>query len=361
MSDGAGASSAARAASVSFGVIPAHGPDHMAAMVDHVRLCHAYGFDSVWVEEHHAEGPNRPTPLLAVAALAPHLEGMLIGTNVLLLPFYDPLHVAEQVAVLDRLTDGRFVLGVGLGDSSVESAAFRVPTSRKGARFEEQVAIIRALWNGGPVTYAGSFYDFKEVELGPRPARAGGPPIWIGGWGPRQLSRAAAIGDAWFPGPVGTMTQVIELQQTYDLQLRQRNADPLTRARPITRDVVVGRTEAEAWDIADRTVLGSYRETYVEGEHPLVGKGSGSAFADLKQLAHDRLIIGDPPAVAAQIARCIDVLKSSHVIFRLKLPGIEPAQMTDMLHLIGRDVLPSLRGACATPAGITALAARAEP
>jgi alkanesulfonate monooxygenase SsuD/methylene tetrahydromethanopterin reductase-like flavin-dependent oxidoreductase (luciferase family) len=159
MGDRAGANKPTRAPSVRFGVIPAHGPDYMAATAEHLKLCRDYGFDSVWVEEHHAEGPYWPTPLLAVAALVPYLEGLIIGTDVLLLPFYDPLHVAEQVAVLDRLTQGRFVLGVGLGDSSVESAAFRVPTSRKGARFEEQVAIIRALWKGDPVTFAGSFYD----------------------------------------------------------------------------------------------------------------------------------------------------------------------------------------------------------
>jgi alkanesulfonate monooxygenase SsuD/methylene tetrahydromethanopterin reductase-like flavin-dependent oxidoreductase (luciferase family) len=360
VSNGAGTSKSAGNGSVQFGVVPAHGPDHMAATVEHLKLCREYGFDSVWIEEHHADGPYWPTPLLAVAALASHLDGLLIGTNVLLLPFYDPLHVAEQVAVLDLLTSGRFVLGVGLGDSSVESAAFRVPVNRRGARFEEQVAIIRALWSCEPVTFAGSFYDLKDVQLGPRPIQPGGPPIWIGGWGPKQLSRAATIGDAWFPGPVGTLTEIIELQDRYDRQLREQHRDPLVRSRPITRDVVIASTEAEAWGIAEGTVLDSYRDTYVEGEHPLVGQGSGSVFTDLKHMARDRLIVGDARAVAAQLARCIAILRSDHVIFRLKLPGMEPSQMTDMLHLIGRDVLPVLRGACASHTGLTKLAAQAQ-
>ncbi len=331
----------------------------MAATLEHLELCRKYGIDSVWIEEHHADGPYWATPLLAVAALAPHLGGLIIGTDVLLLPFYEPLHVAEQAAVLDRLTSGRFILGVGLGDSSVEAAAFRVPATRRGARFEEQVAIIRALWKGDPVTYAGSFYELNEVLLGPRPVQPGGPPIWIGGWGPMQLSRAAVIGDAWFPGPVGTMTEIIELQDRYDRQLREMDRDPFARARPITRDVVIAGTEAEAWEIANGSVLDSYREMYVDGEHPLVGQGSGAVFAELKDLARDRLIVGDAGAVAAQLARCIATLRSNHVIFRLKLPGMEPAQMTRMLHLLGQDVLPVLRGACASESSLRELAARA--
>src|SRR5207253_8470913 len=109
------------------GIIPAHGPAHLAEAVEHVRLAREYGVDSIWIEEHHDAGPYWPTPLLAIAALAPHLDGLSIGTSILVLPLHDPVHVAEQCAVLDLLADGRLVLGVGLGDDADEFAAFRVP------------------------------------------------------------------------------------------------------------------------------------------------------------------------------------------------------------------------------------------
>jgi alkanesulfonate monooxygenase SsuD/methylene tetrahydromethanopterin reductase-like flavin-dependent oxidoreductase (luciferase family) len=275
------------------------------------------------------------------------------------LPLHDPVEVAEQAAIVDQLTSGHFILGVGLGDSPAEFAAFRVPANRRGARFEEQLSIIRALWRGETVSHKGRFYYLNEVKLETKPEQPGGPPIWIGGWGPRQLERAASIGDAWFPGPVGTMNDVTGLLSRYDRDLLEKGEDPLSRSRPITRDVIIATDGALAWELADRSVLRRYREEYVEANHPLVGKRSGVAFADLKDLARDRLIIGDPHDVAAQIARCIVQLRANHVILRLKLPGVEPSDITRMLQILGRDVLPRLREACENETSLKQLAALA--
>jgi alkanesulfonate monooxygenase SsuD/methylene tetrahydromethanopterin reductase-like flavin-dependent oxidoreductase (luciferase family) len=327
-----------------FGVIPAHGPAHLTEAIEHLRLADQYGFDAVWVEEHHDAGPYWPTPLLAIAALAPHLGSLAIGTAILVLPLHDPVHVAEQGAVLDILTGGRLVLGFGLGDSAEEFAAFRVPTRRRGTRAEEQISIIRALWRGDTLHHGGQFYELQGVRLKTPPVQAGGPPIWIGGWAPRQLHRAATIGDAWFPGPVGTFTEIVERQAVYDEHVREAGGDPRTRARPLIRDVVVASTDDRAWQIASETVLPSYYNTYVESEHVLVGRETSEArIADPRDLAADRLIVGDPTAVTSELARCVATLACDHLVIRLKLPGLEPARMTEMLHLLGREVLPALR------------------
>jgi alkanesulfonate monooxygenase SsuD/methylene tetrahydromethanopterin reductase-like flavin-dependent oxidoreductase (luciferase family) len=329
---------------VSFGVIPAHGPAHLEAAIEHVQLCRAYGFDSIWIEEHHDAGPYWPTPLLAIAALAPHLDGLRIGTSILIMPLHDPVHVAEQGAILDVLTGGRFVLGVGLGDNAEEFAAFRVPVKKRGKRFEEQITIIRALWRGETLTFSSAFYELEGVRLKTPPVQPGGPPIWIGGWSPRQLARAAAIGDAWFPGPVGTFREIVERQRVYDGLVGEGGGDPSTRPRPLIRDVVVSETDAEAWALATGTVLSAYRDTYVESDHVLVGREtSGPAFTELRELAADRLIVGDPATVASALARCLLELSANQLVIRLKLPGLEPSQMTGMLHLLGRDVLPALK------------------
>ena len=327
-----------------FGVIPAHGPAHLAEAIEHVRLADEYGFDAVWIEEHHDAGPYWPTPLLAIGALASHLGSLAIGTAILVLPLHDPVHVAEQGAILDSLTGGRLVLGLGLGDSAEEFAAFRVPTERRGTRAEEQISIIRALWRGETLDHQGRFYELQGVRLKTPPIQAGGPPIWIGGWGPRQLHRAATIGDAWFPGPVGTFTEIVERYAVYDEHVRETGANPEARARPLIRDVVVAPTEDRAWQIASQTVLPSYYETYVESEHVLVGREtSGARITDPRELAADRLIVGDPTVVTNELARCIRTLACDHLVIRLKLPGVAPARMTEMLHLLGREVLPALR------------------
>jgi alkanesulfonate monooxygenase SsuD/methylene tetrahydromethanopterin reductase-like flavin-dependent oxidoreductase (luciferase family) len=342
---------------VTFGVIPAQGPRHLQEALAQVKLCLEYGVDSIWIEEHHDAGPYWPTPMLAIAALAPHLGPMRIGTGILVLPLHDPVHIAEQAAVIDILTDGRFTLGLGLGDTKSEFAAFRVPAQQRGARFEEQIAIIRALWSGERLTFHGRFYSLEDVQLATLPQQPGGPPIWIGGWAPRQLRRASELGDAWLPGPVGRLEEVAERQATYDALLRERGTDPLMRARPVIRDVVVATSDAKAWELAAESVAPAYRETYVESEHALVGRdSSASKLTAVQDLMSDRLIIGAPETVISELARCIIKLDASELVMRLKLPGLSPSQITQMLHLIGRAVLPDLRKASHSPDSLVELA-----
>jgi alkanesulfonate monooxygenase SsuD/methylene tetrahydromethanopterin reductase-like flavin-dependent oxidoreductase (luciferase family) len=327
-----------------FGLIPAHGPTHVTDAIEQVRLAEDYGFDAIWIEEHHDTGPYWPTPLLAIAALAPHLHSLSIGTAILVLPLHDPVHLAEQGAILDEMTSGRLVFGFGLGDSAEEFAAFRVPAERRGTRAEEQIAIIRALWRGETLDHEGRFYELHGVRLKSPPIQRGGPPIWIGGWGPRQLQRAATIGDAWFPGPVGTFAEIVERQAVYDEHLRAAGSDPLARPRPLIRDVIVAATDDQAWEIASTIVLPAYFGTYVESDHVLVGREtSGARIADPRDLAADRLIVGNPELVTSALANCVATIACDHLVIRLKLPGLDPEQMTDMLHLLGREVLPRLR------------------
>ena len=327
-----------------FGLIPAHGPAYVDEAIRQVHLAEDYGFDAIWIEEHHDVGPYWPTPLLAIAALAPHLGRLSIGTAILVLPLHDPVHVAEQGAILDGMTDGRLVLGFGLGDNAEEFAAFRVPAGRRGTRAEEQIAIIRALWRGETLEHSGRFYELHGVRLKTPPTQPGGPPVWIGGWGRRQLRRAATLGDAWLPGPVGTLTEIVERQAVYDEHVRDAGGDPQARARPLIRDVIVAKTDEHAWSIAAGSVLPSWYDTYVESEHVLVGREtSGARIADPRDLAADRLIVGDPESVAEQLAHCIETLACNHLVIRLKLPGLEAPQMTEMLHVLGREVLPELR------------------
>jgi alkanesulfonate monooxygenase SsuD/methylene tetrahydromethanopterin reductase-like flavin-dependent oxidoreductase (luciferase family) len=247
------------------------------------------------------------------------------------------------------MTGGRFILGVGLGDAATEFATFRVPAKQRGKRFEEQVAIIRALWAGATTNYKGRFYEFEGAQLGTLPLSAGGPPIWIGGWGPRQIERAARIGDAWLPGPVAKLAEVAQRREAYEKALDNLGREQSRRPRPIIRDVIVAPRESEAWALALDHVLAPYAETYAQDASFLSGGGAASKRAvefareRLSGLAHDRLIIGSPSTVAAEIERCIHMLDADHVIFRLKLPGLTPEQITQMLYLLGEDVLPKLR------------------
>jgi alkanesulfonate monooxygenase SsuD/methylene tetrahydromethanopterin reductase-like flavin-dependent oxidoreductase (luciferase family) len=130
----------------------------------------------------------------------------------------------------------------------------------------------------------------------------------------------------------------------YDEHVRDAGGDPHARPRPLIRDVIVAPTDEQAWAIAAKSVLPSWYDTYVESEHVLVGREtSGARIVDPRDLAADRLIVGDPERVTEQLARCIETIDCNHLVIRLKLPGLEPPQMTEMLHLLGQNVLPMLR------------------
>jgi probable F420-dependent oxidoreductase len=137
-------------------------------------------------------------PLLTLAFLAHATSSIRLATGVLLLPEHNPVTVAKQAATLDRLSHGRFDLGVGVGWSAEEFAALGVPFARRGQRTEEYVAAMGRIWRDDPATFHGQFVNFDGIRVNPRPHRAGQIPVIFGGTSPSALERAAAMGDGWY-------------------------------------------------------------------------------------------------------------------------------------------------------------------
>ena len=178
------------------------------------------GFDSIFMEEHHGIKDHYwPTPLMVLAGFATRTERVLLGSDVLILPFYHPSQVAEEAAMLDVISNGRLVLGVAIGYRPNEFALFQQPLERRGARFEEQLQIIRRLWTEDEVRFDGQFYRLEGATIEPKPVQPGGPPIWIGGWGPLALKRAATFAVAWVMGPTAWIDKLLSALDTLIGQL----------------------------------------------------------------------------------------------------------------------------------------------
>jgi len=162
------------------------------------------GFDSVWVGDSLLARP-RHEPLTLLAGVAARTERIELGTAVLLPALRNPVLLAHQVATLDRIAEGRLVLGVGVA-TDVESVrdefeAAGVPFEKRAERMLEGLRLCRALWSGESVDWDGR-WRVKRGVLGPTPHRPGGPPIWGGGSARASLERAAREFDGWFPtGP----------------------------------------------------------------------------------------------------------------------------------------------------------------
>ncbi|MBT7335792.1 MAG: LLM class F420-dependent oxidoreductase [Gammaproteobacteria bacterium] len=183
------------------------------------RRAEAGGFESIWGGEHvimpdaidskypytpdgkiPAE-PETPIPdplvwLAFAAAAAPTLK---LGTCILIVPQRNPLILAKELATLDRLSGGRVELGLGVGWMKEEFDALGIPWERRGARNDEYIAAMRALWSGPHAEYHGEFVDFDPVTCSPRPVN-GNIPVIVGGDSPAAIRRAANIADGYFPG-----------------------------------------------------------------------------------------------------------------------------------------------------------------
>jgi probable F420-dependent oxidoreductase len=197
-------------ATVEFGVLlPTReaimsGHPQAAPMLAMAERAEAAGFDAVWVGDSLTARP-RHEPLTLLAAVAARTRRVRLGTAVLLPALRPPVVLAHIIGTLDRVAEGRVILGVGIAADTpairqeFESAG--VPFARRVGRFLETLEICRALWRQDGVSFKGTHFSLQDVTIEPKPHRAGGPPIWIGGSGPTALREAARF-DAWFPtGP----------------------------------------------------------------------------------------------------------------------------------------------------------------
>jgi len=160
------------------------------------------GFDAVWVGD-SLLARTRHEPLTLLAAVAARTERVELGTAVLLPALRNPVVLAHLVATVDRLAEGRLVLGVGIaGDTPAiraEFAAAGVPFEQRVGRMVRGLELCRALWSGEPVDWDGPYWEVRGQSLQPTPHRPGGPPIWVGGSVAAALARAGRRYDGWFP------------------------------------------------------------------------------------------------------------------------------------------------------------------
>ncbi|MGD0431367.1 MAG: LLM class flavin-dependent oxidoreductase [Acetobacteraceae bacterium] len=180
---------------------PADGPwlPMIDELVEFVRLVDRCGYDSLWVGDHIYYPVPILDPLLQLAQAAVVSRRLTLGTSVLLLPLRHPTPVAKQVMTLDHLTEGRLILGVGVGgEFPKEYAACDVPHNERGARLAEGVQVLRKFFSGQPVSHNGRFYGpFEDVPMRPPPRQPGGPPIWFGGRKEAALRRTGRLGDGY--------------------------------------------------------------------------------------------------------------------------------------------------------------------
>jgi probable F420-dependent oxidoreductase len=314
--------------------------------LDLVRLAEALGFDSAWVSEHHgASDGYLPSLLPMLAAFAAVTERIRLGTGIVLTPFHDPLRLAEDAAVVDQLSEGRLILGLGLGWREEEFRMFGVPTAERVQRTIETVEVLRRAWTGRRFSFTGRSFRYDRVRVTPPPARPGGPPIWLGGYAEAAVRRAGRLGDGYLTDDAG-VDEVRGYLRLAEQGVRDSGRDPRSLALGLLQNVFVAR-DGDAWAIAREGVrhqLGAY-EAWAKGhdtpDHDSMEPDTGEEEARALTPA------GTPAEVARVLRRSVTAFGDRpelHLIVRLHYPGMDFATAARATELFAQEVLPALRG-----------------
>lgn len=323
-----------------FGLSPLQAGGDFDETIRECERAEAAGFESVWLGEHHNNRTLYPTPLVGLAAIAGRTRRVRLGTAVLLIPLHHPLVVAEEAAMVDMISGGRLILGVGVGYAPEEFAAFGVPLRERGSRMDEAVPLIERLWCEDKVTHAGRHYRVTNATVSPRPVQRPRPPIWFGGWVEPAIRRAGRLGDAWLGGPSARLDEVAACVRLYRQARSEAGPDREVGEAALIRYVFVAESMERARAIAGEAFIRCFEDTYFRWPHPIVKRPAGSM--TVERLAEDRIILGDPAGCIQQIRRFQQELALDHLICRVSAPGIPRDAAARSLELLTREVMPWL-------------------
>lgn len=283
------------------------------------------GLDSIFLGHHYLARSAFLQPVSLLGYLAAATRRVQLGLGVYLASLHNPVALAEELATLDVLSRGRLIAGLGAGYREVEYRALGIPYEQRFKRLEEAVEVMRALWSGEPITRSGLFGSIDKARLVLRPAQPGGPPLWLGAFGPQGIARAARLGTPWLIPPDGDRVALQERFADYR-RLLADHGQAVQREYPMLREVAVAETRAEAERMALDYLAPLYRQ-YRNWE--------AARAVSLDDLVNSYALVGTPDDIAAQLSWYSTEIGATHVICRTAWPGMPAAQARRAVELLG--------------------------
>ncbi len=261
------------------------------------------GYDAVWLAEHHFSGFSVcPSVHMMGTMAAARTKRLRIGTAVSLAPFYNPLRLAEEVALLDVLSGGRVNWGAGRGFERSEFAAFGIPGDESGPRFHEVVDIVLNAWTHQRLTYQGRFHQYENVEVLPKPLQTPHPPVWMAASSTPAIDWAAGQGHSILMDPHSSRPDLIGKRRHYAAKLAEAGFSDAGRDIPMARLIAVDETAEKARAVAKRVAEWTIA-SYI-GQKDNVRLGAVRDFGGKDPVdfyLNDVMIHGTPDSVADQI------------------------------------------------------------
>lgn len=318
------------------------------------RLGRDLGYQGVWIAEHHfTDYYATPSPLMALAQIAGECPGLDLGTCVLVLPWYQPLRLAAEIAMLSNMTDGHLYMGVGRGTAPLEHEAYGVPMPEAQGWFDDSLAIIRKALAGGTFTYKGEFKSVeREIELRPRP-RSENITLYGPYANPGSARKYAEMGlpvlNAGYP-EVDAQTANIKTWETVTAEI----GGDLTADRINWVPTLIAETDKEAYALA-RDIMSKFFQ--LQSSHYTVAntqyeniKGYeswGALFANLKSLADpevlegvlEYLFVGSPATVIEKIERHVE-MGYNHFAVHADLYGLPAERIEQSMVMFANEIAP---------------------
>jgi alkanesulfonate monooxygenase SsuD/methylene tetrahydromethanopterin reductase-like flavin-dependent oxidoreductase (luciferase family) len=320
---------------------PGFGPETGQGFRDYLDFnveAEALGFHSSFSVEHHFSGWNQASAtLMLLTALAARTSTLRLGTAVTVLPWHNPVLLAEQAATLDLLSNGRFDFGIGKGYRHSEFKGFQIAPDEAEARFEEAVAVMtRAFTSRERFSHHGRFFHFDDIVVEPPPAQNPHPPFWVAAGNPHTIARAASRGFNLILDQYASPQTLAERIGVYKAAREAQGLAFNPMQVTVARQLYVARNEADKQDALKRQAEYTQR-TIASSRRPDAQPGkAGShvlAYADKAGATEENALYGTPDEIAAMLAA-------------LQHAGVEYILLTvagggDQLRRFAREIMPA--------------------
>ena len=307
--------------------------------VELTRLARDAGFSSIACGQHFLSPPYQnlqSIPLLA--RLAADSGDMKLVLSILLLPLYSPADVAETVATLDVISDGRVVLGVGLGYRDIEYQAFNVERRHRVGRFLESLELVQRLWTEDEVTFHGRHFNLDNATCAIRPVQKPHPPVWVAANFDTVVRRAGELGLPWFVNPHATL-ETLERQTAIYKDGLEAGGKEMPPEMPIIKEMHIAPTHEEAVRNAQPYMEAKY-QAYADWGQDKALPGEEDFRIPFEELARDRFILGSSEEVIQQIEDHHRRVGANHFMFRIWYPGMDARMAMRVVEQMGDSVIP---------------------
>jgi alkanesulfonate monooxygenase SsuD/methylene tetrahydromethanopterin reductase-like flavin-dependent oxidoreductase (luciferase family) len=317
-------------------------------VVEYAIEAEELGYDAVWFAEHHFSNYGYiPNPLLMATKIAAETSKIRVGTAVLVLPFWDPLRVAEDIALTDQLTGGRLEVGVARGYQPFEFRRFGLTMEEARDHTEESLAIITRALTGETFEYEGKFHQIPETTLYPKPLQQPSPPLWLAATTQESFDIGRQYGLRSLTSQSGRPVSVLEQAWSNFQNSRQKYPDA-TADFGVQGQVVVTPTEDESREQMEHFLYQSRQATNLRHgrEHVVSGVSEPLPFEgepDLDEMFENRTLSGTPPSVIRKLKRYTDIADINMLSCVMHGGGMTHDTVMQSLRLFAKEVIPAFR------------------